>query len=165
LFESREKLTPQDDVESPGVRIQPGSEPLGALRFLIRNYEVDESEWPSCRKLHSDSAVSGQFVKLAPGNGINVGERARRLQQLVGETVDVVALIFTQSDPVRSDLAAANEHRIILVGRKDIQALLDLLMTNGTTEDALTFLTPQPPPAGLQLLLEDNDSQNGWSGD
>jgi hypothetical protein len=87
------------------------------------------------------TVLLGECTQENPrGKFSTLRERAQDLQRLVGEKVKVVPLVFTQSAPVPSDIEAANEHGITLVGRERVQALFDLLMTNGTKQDALRIL-------------------------
>jgi hypothetical protein len=69
-----------------------------------------------------------------------LAERAKELQEQIGADADIFAAVFTRAEPVDSEKEQALEYGVVLIGRREIEELLEMLNDGAGTLESLRYL-------------------------
>jgi hypothetical protein len=69
-----------------------------------------------------------------------LAERAKELQEQIGAEADIFAAVFTRAEPVDSEKEQALEYGVVLIGRREIEELLEMLNDGAGTLESLRYL-------------------------
>ncbi len=85
-------------------------------------------------------------------------ERAHELARSLAGEAEVLPVVFTATEPPEATFDTATDHRIALVGRTELNSLLDMVFATRRHEHPLAFLNRLRSPAPVRRISA------GWRG-